>query len=265
MDVNSYYQKQVEELMNGIDRGEFADEEHPPETYNYGHLAALFYVSQVLDNVENLYGWLYDRIMAYGSCHVKEKVKSGQKIKTAFLVISGAEWAAEHIYRMLEQDERLECYVIVCPLVDREQQARARIEAQTYDFFERNQYDVRRVYDSAQDVCGGWEAAGGLPDIVIHSTPWYHSLPEPFQIENYPLRMVNLYIPYGLYVADSQHKTYAVNAVYNKQFVNMQWKIYADSQINLQGYQKYSLLHGKNVNYSGYVKMDYFQENYKDL
>ena len=260
MSAEEFYAERVEELMDGIDKGEFSDIANPLESYSYGHLAALFYFSQVLENGNKLYEQLYDRIMSFGKYHVRNKAENGEKVKIAFLAISAAEWPVDTVYRMLEKDQRLECFIVVCPLMDRERGNREKTEAQTWDFFLHHGYEVRRVYDKEKDICQGWEAVGGLPDIVVHATPWYHCLPEPFQIDSFPMRVVNCYIPYGMYVADSMEKSYATKFVYNKEFVNMQWKVYADSMLNLSGYEKYQLLHGKNVSYSGYVKMDCFQE-----
>lgn len=260
MNAEEVYARRVEELMDGIDKGEFSDIANPPQAYSYGHLAALFYFAQVLQNGKKLYEQLYDRVISFGTYHVRKKVENGEKIKIAFLAISAAEWAVENVYRMLEKDERLECYVIVCPLMDRERENREKTEEQTWHFFKKHGYEARRVYDKEQDVCQGWEAAGGMPDLVVHATPWYHSLPEAFWIERFPLRVINCYIPYGIYVADSMDGNYAKKFIYNKEFVNMQWKVYADSALNLSGYETYELLHGKNITYSGYAKMDCFQE-----
>lgn len=254
------YIKRAQELIEGIDRGDFSNFARLPESYRYRHLRALLYLVDYLDDGKKLYEQVYDRIMEYGKYHVREKIKKQQKLKVAFLVISAAEWAAEKIYQTLLEDERLECYVVVCPLTDREKESRMKIEEQSYRFFEDNGYEVRRVYDSEQDNCKGWEDIGGMADIVIHLTPYYQALPEQFQIEEFPLYVINGYIPYGMYVANSYYGTYIKYGVYNKEFVNMQWRVYADSNLNLMGYKKYGVLHGKNVIYSGYVKMDYFLE-----
>ena len=260
MGKEEVYIKRVQELIEGIDRGDFSNFVRVPESYRYGHLSALINLSDCLKNSEKLYDRLYDRVMQYGKYHIHEKIKKQQKIKVAFLAISAAEWAAEKVYQRLLEDEQLECYVVVCPLLDREKESRIKIEEQSYQYFEKNGYDVRRVYDSEQDSCKGWDDIGGIADIVIHLTPYYQALPEQFQIEEFPLYVINCYIPYGMYVANSYHGTYIQYGVYDKTFVNMLWRVYADSELNLIGYRKYGTLHGKNVLYSGYVKMDYFQD-----
>ena len=74
---------------------------------------------------------------------------------------------------------------------------------------------------------------------------------EEYQIENLPLKCLNCYIPYGMYVSDNLTGDFASKYIYNKPFVNMLWRVYADSIINLHGYQLYGLLKGKNAKYSG--------------
>lgn len=253
------YIKLVQELLDGVDRGEFVDIAKTP-AYTYGHLTALFYLAGQLDGGRELYEKMYDRFIEYGKENVRRKIKCGQKVRVAFLAISAAEWPVENIYRMLSKDERLECFVVLCPLVDRDREARRKTEEQSYNFFASHGYDVRRVYYSKDDGYVQWSQIGGVPDIVVHLTSCYEALPKPFRIEEFPLSTLSFYIPYGMYVANSADGNYVKQAVYNKQFANLMCRIYTDSEINLAGYEKYGLLHGKNVLYSGYAKMDHFQE-----
>lgn len=257
--IDTYFEK-VNELLDGVDRGDFMDASVIPQQYTYGHLMALYQLSGSLNDGKELYEKIYDRIIKIGKCSIQKKISSKQKLKVAFLAISAAEWAGENVYRMLSKDERLECYIVMCPLTDREKEDRKKIEAQSYRFFLNNHYDVRRVYWEEGDACAGWEQIGGFPDVVIHLTSWYQCLPEPFQIEQFPLNMINCYIPYGMYVANSLDGNYIKRAVYDKEFINLMWRVYADSRANLSGYIKYGLLHGKNVRYSGFSKMDFFLE-----
>lgn len=258
MSPQEIYVELVGELLDGVDHGDFTGASDIPAKYTYGHLNALLQLADQLQNGRELYEKLYDRIVGFGKRKIREKVSCGQKVRVAFLAISAAEWAADSVYRMLSEDERLECFWVMCPLVDREREARRKIEEQSYKFFYNNHYDVRRIYQSEEDICAGWEQIGGLPDIVVHLTSWYQSLPEPFRIDCFPLNIINCYVPYGMYVADSLSGMYAKMAVYNKEIVNLMWRVYADSEANLSGYMSYGLLHGKNVRYSGFPKMDYF-------
>lgn len=55
-------------------------------------------------------------------------------------------------------------------------------------------------------------------------------------------------------------RMYCPNLVYNHDFVNMMWKVWTDSEKNMEGYQKYGMRRGRNVFFSGYAKMDYFYQ-----
>lgn len=256
MNPNERYVSLVKELINGVDAGDFDNIEAIPAKYTYEHLYSLFLFAGALDNGKMLYEQIYDIVVRYGKRCIYKKVRNGEKIKVAFLAISAAEWPASDLYHSLCQNERVECYIIVPPLVDREADSRIDTYRQTYRYFEQNGYDVRGAYDETSGRILQWDDLGGKPDVVIHLTPWFQSLPAAFQVISFPFSCINCYIPYGIYVADSIDQSYAVNFVYNKEFINMMWRVYADSKKNLEGYRKHELLHGKNVFLSGYIKMD---------
>lgn len=263
MDAQERYIMLLNELLDGIDAGDFDDIGKIPEKYTYEHLMALFVTSDMLDNGRTLYEQLYTISMAHGKHMLQRKIQNGEKIKIAFLAISAAEWPAEKVYRLLERDERTECYVVVSPLVDRDFESRRDTYRQTYDFFKQNGYHVKNSYHEETDSCEPWQALGGMPDICIHLSSWYQSMPDVYRITSFPLSCINCYIPYGMYVANSVDGSYVKDYVYNKGFVNLMWKIYADSRRNQEGYQEHGLLRGKNVAFSGYPKMDCFYDSQK--
>ncbi|MCM1154684.1 MAG: CDP-glycerol glycerophosphotransferase family protein [Ruminococcus flavefaciens] len=258
MDQQERFVLLLKELLAGIDQGDFDNIDSIPEKYTYEHLLSLYVFADALDNGIRLYEQLYDIAMACGKKRIHEKIKNNEKIKVAFLAISAAEWSAGELYHMLAQNEAIECYLVTAPLIDRDEESRKDTYRQTCQYFEQNGYDIRGGYDDAADHIRTWDELGGRPDVVIHLTPWYGSIPKEFQITSLPLNCINCYVPYGIYVADSLDKSYAVNFIYNKEFVNMMWRVYADSKRNLEGYRKYERLHGKNVIFSGYIKMDQF-------
>ena len=259
MDEKARYVKLLNELIDGIERGDFSKESIPVK-YTYWHLYALFELLDDLEDGRKLYEQIYDLAMKCGAASIRQKCARGERIKIAFIAISAAEWGAERIYHMMKQDDRVECYVVVSPLIDRDLESRRDTYCQTVDFFRKNGYEVRGRCNDEFNVPASWQELGGMPDIVIHSTPWMGSLPAEYQVVNFPLMSLNYYIPYGIYVENGWTGDYLEKLVYNKEFVNMMKRIYADSERNLRGYQEYGLLHGKNVVYSGYVKMDYFYD-----
>lgn len=248
-----------QELISGIDNGDFVNVENIPDKYTYAHLCALFYLAEELDDGKVLYEQIYDLAMEHGKMAVQKKIRNGEKIKVAFLAVSASEWPAEDVYRLLEKDERCESYVTVSPQpYDHDRDSMLQLYLQTCRFLKQSGHDVREIYDPETEKCLGWEAVGGMPDIVIHLTPWYRGLLKECWIENFPFRCLNCYIPYGILAVDSVEKEYAKSFIYNREFMNFCFRVYTDSNINLLGYQTHEMLRGKNVLYSGYSKMDFF-------
>lgn len=260
MDVKTIYANKVDELLSGIDAGDFNQVGKIPDRYTYLHLYSLIELADELDQGKELYRQIFDMVTAHGTCCIRRKVQNGEKIRVVFLAISAAEWPADDVYRLLTADERVEAYIVIAPLMDRDAESRRDTYVQTRDFFLKNGYVVREIYDVEEDVCREWSDLGGMPDMVIHLTAWFQSLPDVCWMLSFPLRCVQMYLPYGIYVADSVDKTYAVNCVYNSNFANVMRKVYVDSAKNREGYRNYGLLQGKNTAFSGYAKMDLLYE-----
>ncbi len=258
MNAEEYNIQLLNELIDGIDAGDFNVGTGISDKYRYEHLAALFTMAPYLDGGEQLYNQIYDIVMQQAVTGVKNRIKAGEKLKIYFLVISAAEWSAGELYRKFEKNSNIECKVVVCPLVDRDKESMRDSYFQTREFFMNNGYDVLEGYDFDKDEILFFDPKTEGVDVVVHLTSWFMSMPEAYRITSFPLSIVNCYIPYGMYMANSPDNSYVKNYVYNKEFINMQLRVYADSEKNVQGYRKYGMLHGKNVVCSGYIKMDYF-------
>ena len=94
MNSQEMFINQVGELLDGVDRGDFSGVSDIPAQYTYGHLIALFHLAGQLQNGQELYERLYDRIVEFGKRKIQEKILCGQKIRVAFLAISAAEWCS---------------------------------------------------------------------------------------------------------------------------------------------------------------------------
>lgn len=251
----------LQELTKGFEVGDFSNVENIPSKYTYAHLWALLEYADALDGGRALYEQIYDLVIRHGKMAVQKKIRNGEKIKVAFLAISAAEWPAEEVYRLLEKDERFESFVVVSPLpYDRDRSSMLHTYMQTCSYLRQSGHDVREIYDVQTGVGLGWDTVGGMPDVVIHLTSWYRALLDICQIENFPIKCLNCYIPYGFNVAGNADGKYVRNGIYDSPFMNLCFRIYAESGDSLWGYQSYGVLRGKNVVYSGYPKMDFFLE-----
>ena len=238
-------------------------EEYNSGQLTYEYLIAMFLATQAMGNGDKLYNYCYDAVIACGKRNIDFKLKQNEKIKVAFLPISAAEWPAEYIYRKLEEDTRFEPEVIPVPLIGRPKKERGKVYMQTYDFFANGNYNVKKVYNAETEEIVGWEDIGGMPDIVVHVTPWYLNIAKDYQVGQYPLHVLNVYISYGVTLGNSIDGTYAEKCLYNKEFVNIMWKVYTETITNYECYKKYQVLKAKNVINSGYIKMDYFVEKHQ--
>lgn len=262
MDLQEKCIQLVHELMNGIGAGDFANVEAIPDKYSFAHLWALFQFTDALDGGRDLYEHIFDLAVQHGKSAVQEKIRKNEKVKVAFLAISAAEWQAEEVYRLLERDERYESYVVVSPMPhDRDRSSMLQTYLQTCSYLKESGHDVREIYNAQTDTDMGWEAVGGMPDVIVHLTPWYESLLDICKIEEFPLKYLNCYIPYGFNMAENVDRAYARNCVYDSAFMNFCFRIYVEANSSLLGYQTYGVLRGRNVVYAGYPKMDYFIEN----
>ncbi len=263
MNAEERYINLINELIEGIDSGDFSGDMLGVSKYRFEHLEALFMMLPYLDGGEQLYDQIYDAIVKYSTARIKNKVQVGEKIKIYFIVISAAEWSADELYNKLKNDEYVDCKIIISPLIDRDKDGMLNSYHQVRDFFAQKGYDYIEGYHLDNDKICSFESICESPDIIIHLTPWYNSMPESYRITQYPLHILNCYIPYGTSTGDSVDGSYMKRFSYNKEFMSFQWRIYADSMKNLQGYQAHSLLKGKNVRYSGYAKMDRFLERHQ--
>ena len=258
MNAEEYNIQLLNELLDGIDAGDFGVGVEISDKYRYEHLAALLTMAPYLDGGEQLYNQIYDIVMQQVVTGVKNKIEAGKKLKIYFLVISAAEWSAEELYWKFKKSNNIECKVVVCPLIDRDKESMRDSYIQTCHFFMENGYDVLEGYDYDNDEILPFDLKSEAVDIVIHLTSWFMAMPDTYRITSFPLSVANCYVPYGIYMANSPDNSYVKNCVYNKEFINMQLRVYADSEKNVLGFQKYGLLRGKNVVCSGYVKMDNF-------
>ena len=170
----------------------------------YAHLIAMFLATQAMDDGRKLYLYFYKLAMKCGKDRIISKVNNGNKIKIAFLPISASEWQAEYIYRKLENDNRFEVEIVPVPLIGRSKEDRTAIYLQTCRFFGSDKYNVKEIYDTETEEIKGWDEIGGIPDIIVHLTPWYLNIAPSYQITKLPLNVVNIYISYSLSIGNSK-------------------------------------------------------------
>ncbi len=256
----AYYSERIEELIDGIDKGDFS-RNVIPDNYRWMHLMSLFLLRDSLDGGENLFAQLYDVVTNAAMKNLQDKYKRGQKITVVFQSYSAAQWPAEGVYRLFCEGDIFDTKVLVTPLDDRDENSSRDSYDKTLEWFKNSGHNVLEGLDAITGKARGWKDFGEYPDIVFQLSSWFSSTPTSLWFATLPLHCMLAYIPYGLQFAENQKGTFAPDAVFNKEIFNLVWRIYCDSRFSRDGYRKYQLLKGKNAVFSGYAKMDYFYED----
>lgn len=263
MTREEYFGIRLNEFFDGIDKGDFRSADAIPDTYHFDILEALFYYSEQLEGSEDLYRQLFHMVNEKGWNAVRRKIASGQKVKVTFLAISAAEWPTDELYTLLEQDGRFDVSVSNVPLVDRNIDDRIKTYSENREFFLAKGYKVLETYDVETDKVYSWQELNEEPDIVIHVSCWFESMPICYRISHFPLSRVNLQVAYGFATGNSTNGKFIYSVSSNKEIFNMLNVSYVNSQKDLVRFRKHQFLKGENIAYSGYSKMDYFYRGHE--
>lgn len=258
------YIQMATELLQGYQNGDFSNLENPPKIYYYAHLFTFGYLLKEMQNAESedVYRQVWRFYMEQGRRTIQEKVRQGKRVKVAFLCNMASCWKCDAVYQLMTQDERLEVSLVVSPIFGAEPEDQARRWRSTRDWFRDHHYSFFEAYDEEAGVFHGWDDLCGMPDIVIHTTPWNTGFPPGLQTVNMPFTTLQVYIPYGIESASNQNDDYLIEDVFNNKFINLMWRVYEETRKTQEGFEIHSVLHGENVRFSGYPAMDYYYEKH---
>ena len=180
------------------------------------------------------------------NCIRKKQVK-----KIVFLLKDSAEWSCEELYKRFNETSGYEVCVAVAPFFAGSQQAVSKMYLDTVQYFRERKIDTVEMYDIQKNRYKSWEEIG-MPDIVFHLNPHYKAFAESSNICNFPLSILNVYIPYGIMIYGN------VRQQYNQLSHMLYWKIFCETPLHKEMASKYADIGDINVVCSGYVKMDTF-------
>ena len=257
-DYTSEWIRLAEELMDGIDNGDFSDYRCIPNKYKWKHMEALYYLKDVIEGGAELYSKLYDIVIAAGKNRIKQISESGKKVNITFQSFSAAQWPAEYLYKKFEQCEECNVQIFVSPLALRDKETYTDTYRQTFGWFISKGYNVVGGLSEDNEEFCSWEDLDYYPDILYLVSSWYDTFSPIQQFIELPITVLIMYIPYGMYLIDNESGNYMRDFVYNKDITNMTYRLYCDLPSNYEGYRCNQFLGGKNVRCSGYAKMDFF-------
>jgi hypothetical protein len=179
-----------------------------------------------------------------------KKLEGKAKIKVVFLLLHESVWKYEGVYRLMEQDERFDPLVVICPYVAYGQATMSKEMHRAFENFSAKGYNVLETYNSETSE---WMDINNdiNPDIIFFTNPHPSSTKEQYYIKNF-LYSLTCYVPYTF------QTTFHYQQNYDRFFHNALWKAYYQTTIHQKIAVKYARNKGANVVVTGYPGIDNF-------
>ncbi len=187
-----------------------------------------------------------------------KRIQKKHKLKVTFFLKDSAEWSCEELYKKFAASPDIEVNIVAAPFLLGTPKSILDTYAHTLSYFKNRGMDVIGLYDTEGEQYLSWESIG-KPDILFLLNPHYTAFQSTADICQFPLSVLNVYIPYGiLFYGNVEHQ-------FNQMSHMLCWKIFCESSIHKELAKKYSDIGDSNVVESGYVKMDsFYKESHID-
>jgi len=176
-----------------------------------------------------------------------KRVRKKEKIKAVFFLLHESSWKYDHLYKLMELDDRYDPVIILCPFYRTGEDDVMWVMSKTYNSFKKNGYNI---FKSLNEETGQWLDVKKeiQPDIVFFTIPYSFTRPE-YLIQNY-LDTLTCYVPYGY------KNSYLNQLHFNQATQNLVWKFFLETNIHQELSRKYSRNKGVNTVVTGYPGMD---------
>lgn len=173
------------------------------------------------------------------------KLKQKDKIIVAFFFQTPAVWKYDRLYRLLEEDERFEPIVVICPYnvnLSYDKAVCLNVMQQSENYAQKQQYRYLSTFDKTNHK---WIDVRKVlnPDIVFFVKPYKDTLLK-YHIYRFPDKLT-CYTPYGFSVINN----YRANT--NFPFYNLLWKFFAETKFQLKISQEHATNKGENIVITG--------------
>lgn len=182
---------------------------------------------------------------------IKQKVRDGAKIRVGFFVVFDSVFPAKTIFEAMQKDELFETYIVIIPDAARGEENQYNQLNKSYNYF-LQQYGENAVIHSFDKSKKAFIDFSNQFDLVCFSNP-YDGMTQLYYTVEYNAKkgILPFYVNYG-----TPTVKYVRNCVMNLPSLNLCWKIFADTQENVNDMICFTDLRGKNTILSGYCKMD---------
>lgn len=222
------------------------------KSWNKKHLELeLFGIKLNIKLIEKIYSDKDLFLLQKKYTEIAKKLKGKSKIKVAFLVGLSSMFSARALFERMLKNDKFDVSLIIFPDLRFIEQAK---ENQQTAIEELSQYkDIMHIVpinekDDNIDI-------KSLADIVVFSLP-YDLTHVKYDVKNLiKIGILPVLVNYAFY-----RSSYDRGLIANE-MCSLFWKIYVETELNLQEYKTYQRIKGANTLLTGYCKMD----NYRPL
>ena len=177
-----------------------------------------------------------------------QKKAQVRKIRVAFLVLYTYTFSSLPIYKLMREDDRYETSIIAIPDISK-----------GIDYLRDNyKKTLQELREIDENVIEGYDIASDHYvdikddyDLIFFNNPYKNMIKSVHSIEHFlDSDVLTLYVNYGFFTLKFGRQIVRTN------FYNNLWKVFIDSNENLEDLKREELIHGKNGVVSGYLKMD---------
>jgi hypothetical protein len=215
-------------------------------------IVSLLFPTQIKKLLKELLFYYHIKKAPLNHKNALKRIRKKEKIKIAFFILKSSVWKFEVLYRLLENDEKFEPVIVICPYTTYGHETMSHHMNQTFYYFKSNGYNVIKTLN---EETGKWLNVKKeiKPDIVFFSVHWSLTRPE-YQIQNY----TNILTCYSTYTFVISH---LYEGYFNREMQNLVWKYFVETTIHQKLARKYARNKGINTVVSGYPGMDILLQN----
>lgn len=182
---------------------------------------------------------------------LREKALDNKKIRVCFLVVFDSTFPAKPLFEKMLKDDVFDPRILIIPDVSRGIEHQFYQLKKSYETF-ASLYGKELVINS---YCYENETFIDYTndfDIACFANPYDHMTNNLYTIDYWSQNSVlPIYVNYCFMISQ-----YSRKYVINLKSMNLCWKIFADTEENLEEFKKYTARKGENAVLSGYCKMD---------
>lgn len=213
-----------------------------------GPLFGIILQGKIKSIIWRLYYFLLIKIVPMRYKRLSKRLRRKERIVICFLIQLASSWKYDYLYRLFSDDERFEPIIVICPIANYEEEMMFDEMQAAFNFFIARNYRVISSWDISSNT---WiDVKDTLrPDIVFFSNPWAELSRKEYYILNF-LDTLTCYAPYGF------KSSHLYEAIFNKPFQNLLWRIFYESVIHKSMAEKHGRNKGVNGIVTGYPGMD---------